>query len=94
MGQKLPIGIQDFASIREVGKPLPTLGPLFEERRQFFGPIAGKPPLAVDSLERGWKRHPVIRIDLNAGDYAEGAGIFKAALRNKEIIADHANNRR
>jgi hypothetical protein len=104
MKQKLPIGIQDFAKIREdgflyvdktarihelatgsggvfflsrprrFGKSLlcSTLGALFEGRRELFGPLKGQPSLAIDTLDWEWKRYPVIRIDLNAGDYARG----------------------
>jgi len=56
---------------RRFGKSLlcSTLGAIFEGRRELFGEIAGRPALAMDSLDWDWKRHPVIRIDLNAGDY-------------------------
>ena len=56
---------------RRFGKSLlcSTLGALFEGRRELFGAIAGQPPLAVDALDCEWKKHPVIRIDLNPGDY-------------------------
>jgi hypothetical protein len=98
MKRRLPIGIQDFASIREdnfcyvdktarihqlisgsgrafflsrprrFGKSLlcSTLGAIFEGRRELF---AG---LAIDNLDWQWKKHPVIRIDLNAGVYSNG----------------------
>jgi len=58
---------------RRFGKSLlcSTLGAIFEGRRELFGEIAGRPALAMDSLDWEWKRHPVIRIDLNAGAYAE-----------------------
>jgi hypothetical protein len=114
MKQRLPIGIQDFAGIREgaylyvdktaqihklvtgsgkvfflsrprrFGKSLlcSTLGALFEGRRDLFGAIAGQPALAVESLEWDWKKYPVIHLDLNPVNYAEGVGTFKAALRN------------
>ena len=104
MERKLPIGIQDFAKIREesflyvdktarihelltgsggvfflsrprrFGKSLlcSTLGALFEGRRELFGPIAGQPPLAIEGLPWEWKKRPVVRIDLNAGDYSQG----------------------
>ncbi|MDR3013027.1 MAG: ATP-binding protein [Chitinispirillales bacterium] len=103
MKRLLPIGIQDFASIRERGfvyvdktarihewligsdKPFflsrprrfgksllcSTLEAIFEGRRELFGEIAGRPALAIDSLEWEWKKHPVIRIDLNPGNYME-----------------------
>ncbi|GHV14474.1 ATPase AAA [Fibrobacterales bacterium] len=53
---------------RRFGKSLlcSTLGALFEGRRELFK------YLAIDSLTWEWKKHPVIRIDLNVGDYAKG----------------------
>ena len=112
MKRRLPVGIQDFVSIREdgflyvdktarihelatgsgrvfflsrprrFGKSLlcSTLGALFEGRRDLFGAIAGQPPLAVDSLEWEWKKHPVVHIDLNAGDYTAGISILNSQL--------------
>jgi hypothetical protein len=97
MRQKLPIGIQDFASIREggflyvdktarihelatgsgrvfflsrprrFGKSLlcSTLGALFEGRRELFGPIAGRPPLAIDGLDWEGTRYPCFEFKLN-----------------------------
>jgi len=114
MTRRLPIGIQDFAKIREggysyvdktarihqlisgsgsafflsrprrFGKSLlcSTLGAVFEGRRELFGEIAGQPALAIDSLEWEWKKHPVIQLDLNPGDYHEGAVILVSALHN------------
>jgi hypothetical protein len=96
--QRLPIGIQDFAKIREdnycyvdktalihrmltssgstiflsrprrFGKSLlcSTLAALFEARRELFT------GLAIDSLDWQWEKHPVVRIDLNAGNYENG----------------------
>jgi len=104
MRRRLPIGIQDFANIREngfcyvdktarvhqlisgsgkafflsrprrFGKSLlcSTLGAVFEGRRELFGGIAGQPALAIASLEWEWKKHPVIYIDLNPGNYSAG----------------------
>jgi hypothetical protein len=59
---------------RRFGKSLlcSTLGAVFEGRRELFGEIAGHPALAIDSLEWEWKKHPVIRLDLNAGVYQNG----------------------
>jgi len=108
MKRLLPVGIQDFVSIREdglcyvdkterihqlitgsglafflsrprrFGKSLlcSTLGAVFEGRRELFK------GLAIDSLDWEWKKHPVIRIDLNPGDYTEGTEVLKATLRN------------
>ncbi|MDR2694444.1 MAG: AAA family ATPase, partial [Chitinispirillales bacterium] len=58
---------------RRFGKSLlcSTLGAIFEGRRELFGEIAGHPALAMDSLDWDWKAHPVIRIDLNAGEYSK-----------------------
>jgi hypothetical protein len=114
MQQKLPLGIQDFVSIRQgaylyvdktarihklitgsgrvfflsrprrFGKSLfcSTLGAIFEGRRELFGAIAGQPPLVIDGLDWEWKKYPVIRLDLNPANYAEGADVLEAALRN------------
>jgi hypothetical protein len=49
-----------------------------------------QPPLAIDSLDWEWKKHPVIRIDLNPGNYAEGVDVLKAVLRN--ILSNVADN--
>jgi len=108
MKRLLPVGIQDFVSIREddfcyvdktagihrmitasgrafllsrprrFGKSLlcSTLGALFEGKRELFN------GLAIDSLEWEWKQYPVIRIDLNPGDYTEGIATLKAGLQN------------
>ncbi len=47
---------------RRFGKSLlcSTLGAIFEGRRELFGEIAGRPALAIDSLEWEWKKHPII----------------------------------
>jgi len=104
MKRRLPIGIQDFVSIREegfcyvdktaqihqlisgsgrafflsrprrFGKSLlcSTLGAIFENKRNLFGDIAGQPSLAINSMEWKWKKHPIIYIDLNPGNYSAG----------------------
>jgi hypothetical protein len=114
MKRRLPIGIQDFAGIREdgycyvdkteriyelisgsgkayflsrprrFGKSLlcSTLGAIFQGRRELFGAIAGYPPLAIDSLEWEWKKHPVIRLDLSIGDHSAGAETLPLVLKN------------
>jgi hypothetical protein len=63
---------------RRFGKSLlcSTLGALFEGRRELFGAIAGQPPLAIDTLAWKWKKHPVIHIDFNAGDFSLGTRIL------------------
>jgi hypothetical protein len=112
MRRRLPIGIQDFAGIREdgfcyvdktarihqliagsgkafflsrprrFGKSLlcSTLGAIFEGRRELFGEIAGYPALAIDALDWEWKKHPVIRLDLNAGAYSNGLEALHSVL--------------
>jgi hypothetical protein len=59
---------------RRFGKSLlcSTLNALFEGRRELFAAIAGQPALAIDSLDWEWKKHPVIRLDLNPGNYERG----------------------
>ena len=68
---------------RRFGKSLlcSTLGAIFEGQRELFS------GLAIDTLEWDWKAHPVIRIDLNAGNYSEGTAILDARLRNALKIA-------
>jgi hypothetical protein len=114
MERRLPIGIQDFVSIREegyvyvdktarihelitgsgrvfflsrprrFGKSLlcSTLGALFEGRRELFS------GLAIDGLPWEWKQHPVIRIDFNPGNYAEGVEHLNARLRS--VLSENA----
>ena len=114
MKRRLPIGIQDFVSIRKegfcyvdktaiihklitgsgrafflsrprrFGKSLlcSTLETVFEGRRELFQEIAGFPELAINSLEWEWEKHPVIRIDLNVGNYNEGADFLDSILNN------------
>jgi len=104
MKRRLPIGIQDFVTIREegfcyvdktariyqlitgsgrafflsrprrFGKSLlcTTLRAIFEGRRDLFGGIAGYPALVINALDWEWKKHPVIRLDLNAWTYSKG----------------------
>jgi len=63
---------------RRFGKSLlcSTLAAIFEGRRELFG------GLAIDSLEWEWKKHPVIRIDLNPGNYSEGTAVLDATLHD------------
>jgi hypothetical protein len=69
---------------RRFGKSLlcSTLGAIFEGRRDLFS------GLAIDSLEWDWKKYPVIRIDLNPGNYGEGLETLTLAMRN--ILANAA----
>ena len=63
---------------RRFGKSLlcSTLEAVFQGRRELFK------KLAIDSLEWEWKKHPVIRIDLNPGDYTEGIATLKKNLQD------------
>jgi hypothetical protein len=113
MKRRLPLGIQDFVSIREegycyvdktarihelltgsgrifflsrprrFGKSLlcSTLAAIFEGRRELF------PGLAIDGLDWVWKEHPVIKLDLNPGNYNKGADLLNAMLQNNLEIA-------
>jgi hypothetical protein len=106
MGQRLPVGIQDFSGIREdgflyvdktariyelvngsgrafflsrprrFGKSLlcSTLAALFEGRQELFS------GLAVEKTDWAWKKHPVIRLDLNPGNYKAGIEILRSGL--------------
>ena len=69
---------------RRFGKSLlcSTLEAVFEGRRELFGEIEGFPALAIDSLDWGWERHPVIRLDLNVGNYNEGIDFLNTTLSN------------
>ena len=88
-----------FSRPRRFGKSLmcSTLAAIFEGRRELFGKIAGQPALAINSLEWEWEKHPIIRLDLNAGRYSEG-GVealhsalsreLKREARKQEIVLD------
>jgi hypothetical protein len=69
---------------RRFGKSLlcSTLAALFEGCRELFAAAAGQPALAIDSLDWEWKKYPVIRVDLNPGDYREGVETLKLTLQN------------
>jgi len=71
---------------RRFGKSLlcSTLGAIFEGRRELFK------GLAIDALEWEWKKHPVIRIDLNPGNYTEGIITLKETIR--DALEDSATN--
>jgi hypothetical protein len=70
---------------RRFGKSLlcSTLGAIFDGRRELFGEIAGRPALAINTLDWEWKAHPVIRLDLNPGNYSEGKPVLSALLQNE-----------
>jgi hypothetical protein len=61
---------------RRFGKSLlcSTLGAIFNARRDLFS------GLAIDTLDWAWKKHPVIRIDLNAGEFENGIGHLRSAI--------------
>jgi hypothetical protein len=61
---------------RHFGKSLlcSTLGAIFNARRDLFK------GLAIDSLDWKWKKHPVIRLDLNAGEFENGIGHLRSAI--------------
>ena len=69
---------------RRFGKSLlcSTLEAIFESHRELFGEISGFPALAINSLEWEWKKHPVIRLDLNVGNYSKGTDFLESALNN------------
>jgi hypothetical protein len=108
MKRRLPLGIQDFVSVREegfcyadktsrihelltgsgrvfflsrprrFGKSLlcSTLAAIFEGRRELFS------GLAIDASGWQWGKKPVIELDLNPGNYHEGADLLNAMLRH------------
>ena len=67
---------------RRFGKSLlcSTLEAVFEGRRELFGEVAGHPALAINSLDWEWRKHPVIRLDLNGEVYSNGVTALHAAL--------------
>ncbi|MCL2805331.1 MAG: ATP-binding protein [Treponema sp.] len=69
---------------RRFGKSLlcSTLCTIFEGKRELFKEIAGYPALAINSLDWEWKKHPVIRIDMNIGNFKEGTDFLNSALNN------------
>jgi hypothetical protein len=68
---------------RRFGKSLlcSTLAAIFEGRRELFQELAGRPALAIDSLGWGWRKHPVLRFDWSAGQYADGSAAVHRFLR-------------
>ncbi|GHV13213.1 ATPase AAA [Fibrobacterales bacterium] len=70
---------------RRFGKSLlcSTLGALFEGRRELFK------GLAIDSLPLEWKKHPVIHIALNSGDFSKDSEVLESILHN--ILLNTAN---
>ncbi|MHB9292217.1 hypothetical protein Holit_01312 [Hollandina sp. SP2] len=69
---------------RRFGKSLlcSTLTAIFEGRRELFS------NLAIDGLDWDWKKHPVIRIDLNPGRYEEGVSHLDDRLNT--VLSDAA----
>ncbi|MDR2483462.1 MAG: ATP-binding protein [Treponema sp.] len=77
---------------RRFGKSLlcSTLGAVFEGRRELFGGMKGQPPLAISGLDWEWKPYPVIRIDLNPGNYSAGIAELHATVkRDLELCAQN-----
>ncbi|MDR2542786.1 MAG: AAA family ATPase, partial [Treponema sp.] len=75
---------------RRFGKSLlcSTLGAIFEGQRELFGEIAGRQALVIDSLNWEWKKHPVIKLDLNPGNYSNGVKELYITLnRDLELCA-------
>jgi hypothetical protein len=73
---------------RRFGKSLlcSTLAAIFEGRRELFG------GLAIDSLDWDWKKHPVVRIDLNAGDFNKCLDeLFITLNRSLDFAAQNYN---
>jgi hypothetical protein len=72
---------------RRFGKSLlcSTLASVFEGRRELFQ------NLAIDSLEWEWKKHPVLHLDFNTGNFSLGLNglntTLKSALENCAIEA-------
>ncbi|MDR0867740.1 MAG: ATP-binding protein, partial [Planctomycetota bacterium] len=50
-------------------------------RRELFDGAVGGAALAINSLDWDWKKHPVIRLDLNAGDYRLGVSILDSMIK-------------
>jgi hypothetical protein len=53
-----------------------TLAALFEGERELFK------GLAIDKMDWDWTPRPVVRIDLNSGDYSQGLSELTATLQN------------
>ncbi|MDR2727506.1 MAG: ATP-binding protein, partial [Chitinispirillales bacterium] len=72
---------------RRFGKSLlcSTLKAIFEGKRELFGEIAGYSALAINSLEWEWKKYPVIRIDLNIGEYLSKGVVELYANLNRDM---------
>ncbi|MDR3012904.1 MAG: ATP-binding protein [Chitinispirillales bacterium] len=77
---------------RRFGKSLlcSTLKAIFEGRRELFGEIASRPALDINSLDWEWKKHPVIKIDLNPGNYVKnGLDTLSASIsRQLKLVAE------
>jgi len=72
---------------RRFGKSLlcSTLRAVFEGRRDLFGEIAGRPTLAIDSLDWGWRKHPVIKFSLNSNEFSAGLETLNGTLRTEVL---------
>jgi hypothetical protein len=69
---------------RRFGKSLlcSTLSALFSGRRELFRGISGRPGLCIDTLDWDWKAYPIIKLDLNPGDYSQGYNVLVSSLAN------------
>jgi len=79
---------------RRFGKSLlcSTLEAIFEGRRELFEEIGGQSALAINSLDWEWEKHPVIKLDLNAGVYSNGVEALVGVLsRELEREAENHN---
>jgi hypothetical protein len=65
-----------LARPRRFGKSLlcSTIGAIFDNKRELFK------GLYIDSSDWEWETYPVIRIDLNAGDYNEGKDALSSTI--------------
>ena len=79
---------------RRFGKSLlcSTLQAVFEGRRELFSKTGESPPLAIDSLDWKWTKHPIIKLDLNPGNYTTGVSeLYNTINRELEFCAKKYN---
>jgi hypothetical protein len=71
---------------RRFGKSLlcSTLAAIFEGKRELFK------GLAIDTLGWKWRKHPVIKLDLNPGNYLNGTEVLISGLNN--MLCNNAQN--
>jgi hypothetical protein len=70
---------------RRFGKSLicTTLEAIFSGRRELFGEIAGRPALAINSLDWDWKEYPVIYLQLDSERKTAKAEVLEEKLKWK-----------